>query len=73
MADFVDSTTDRPVDAVRFLSFLGLKAVYAVLEGFYCESWGYRHPPEAMLRLLALYKLKRCEASYLSYSFFTLY
>jgi hypothetical protein len=59
MADFVDSTMDRPVDALRFLSFLDLTAVYAVLEGFYCESWRYRHPPEAMLRLLALYKLKR--------------
>jgi len=59
MADFVDSTPDRPVDAARFLSFLDLTAVLAVLEGFYCESWRHRHPPEAMLRLVALYKLKR--------------
>ena len=59
MSGFVDPTLDRPVDAVRFLSLLDLTPILAVLEGFYCESWRHRHPPEAMLRLLALYKLKR--------------
>jgi len=56
---FIDATPDDPVEAARFLSFLDLTAVLAVLEGFYCESWRHRHPPEAMLRLFALYKLKR--------------
>lgn len=60
MAGFIDPTPNRPVDAVRFLSFLDLSPVLAVLEAFYCESWRSRHPPEAMLRFFALYKLKRC-------------
>jgi len=59
MTEFIDPTPNNPIDAVRFLSFLDLTAVLAVLEGFYCESWRHRHPPEAMLRLVALYKLKR--------------
>jgi len=59
MKEFIDPTPDNPVDAARFLSFLDLRAVLAVLEGFYCEPWRHRHPPEAMLRLFALYKLKR--------------
>jgi len=59
MTEFIDPTPNNPIDAARFLSFLDLTAVLAVLEGFYCESWRHRHPPEAMLRLLALYKLKR--------------
>ena len=59
MADFVDSTPDRPVDAARFLSLLDLTPILAVVEEFYGEPWRRRHPPEAMLRLLALYKLKR--------------
>jgi len=57
--DFINPTCDRTVDAARFLSFLDLTPILAVLEGFYCEQWRHRHPPEAMLRLLALYKLKR--------------
>lgn len=59
MARFIDPTPIRPVDAVRFLSFLDLSMVLAVLEQFYCEPWRSRHPPEAMLRLFALYKLRR--------------
>lgn len=57
--EFIDPTPNSPVDAARFLSFLDLTAVLAFLDGFYCESWRHRHPPEAMLRLVALYKLKR--------------
>lgn len=60
MAGFIDPTPIRPVDAVRFLSFLDLSMVLAVLEQFYCESWRSRHPPEAMVRLFALYRLRRC-------------
>ena len=59
MSGFIDSAPDRPVDAIKFLSFLNLSPVLAVLEEFYCESWRSRHPPEAMIRLLALYKLRR--------------
>ena len=59
MTEFIDPTPDNSIEAARFLSFLDLTAVYAVLEGFYCEQWRHRHPPETMLRLLALYKLKR--------------
>lgn len=59
MARFIDPTPIRPVDTVRFLSFLDLSMVLAVLEQFYCESWRSRHPPEAMIRLFALYKLRR--------------
>jgi len=59
MADFIDPTPDNPIDAVRFLSLLDLIPILAALDEFYSEPWRYRHPPEAMLRLLALYKLKR--------------
>jgi hypothetical protein len=59
MREFIDPTPSNPIDAVRFLSFLDLTAVLSVLGGFYCEQWRHRHPPEAMLRLVALYKLKR--------------
>ena len=59
MSGFIDPTPNRPVDAAEFLSFLDLSPVLAVLEEFYCEVWRSRHPPEAMIRLLALYKLKR--------------
>jgi len=59
MSGFIDPTPNTPVDAIKFLSFLDLSPVLAVLEEFYCESWRSRHPPEAMIRLLALYKLKR--------------
>jgi hypothetical protein len=57
--DFINPTCDKTVDAVRFLSLLDLTPVLALLEGFYCEPWRHRHPPEAILRLVALYKLKR--------------
>mgnify|MGYP000235729241 CR=1 FL=1 len=56
---FIDPTPDDPVEAARFLSFLDLSPILAVLEGFYCEPWHHRHPPDAMLRLYALYRLKR--------------
>jgi len=56
---FIDLTPDDPVEAARFLSFLDLTPILAVLEGFYCESWRHKHPPDAMLRLYALYRLKR--------------
>ena len=59
MIDFIDPTPDRPVDAAKFLSLLGLTPILALLAEFYHEPWRHRHPPEAMLRLLALYKLKR--------------
>lgn len=59
MEGFIDPTPNTPVDAIKFLSFLDLSPVLAVLEEFYCEGWRSRHPPEAMIRLLALYKLKR--------------
>lgn len=52
-------TLDNPVEAARFLSLLDLTAILPMLEAFYQESWRHRHPPEAMLRLFALYKLKR--------------
>jgi len=59
MTEFIDPTLNNSVDAAKFLSLLNLTPVLATLEEFYCESWRYRHPPEAMLRLLALYKLNR--------------
>ena len=59
MSGFIDPTPSRPVDAVEFISFLDLSPVSVALEKFYCEPWRSRHPPEAMLRLLALYKLRR--------------
>jgi len=58
---FIDPTPDNPVEAARFLSFLDLTPILAVLESFYCEPWRHRHPPEAMLRLYALYRLRRCK------------
>jgi len=59
MKEFIDPTPTNSVEAARFLSFLDLTPILLVLEGFYCEPWRHRHPPEAMLRLFALYKLKR--------------
>ena len=49
--DFIDTTPDDPVEAARFLSFLDLSPILAVLEGFYCEPWRQRHSPDATLRL----------------------
>lgn len=57
--DFINPTCDKTVDAAKFLSLLDLTPVLATLEEFYCEPWRHRHPPEAVLRFLALYKLKR--------------
>ena len=59
MKEFIDPTPDNPIDAVKFLSLLDLTPILTVLAEFYHEPWRHRHPPEAMLRLLALYKLKR--------------
>ena len=59
MGEFVDPTPDNPGEASRFLSFLDLTPISAFLEVFYSERWRHRHPPEAMVRLFALYKLKR--------------
>lgn len=57
----LNPTPDNPVEAARFLSLLDLTAILPMLEAFYQEPWRRRHPPEAMLRLLALYKLKRLQ------------
>ena len=57
--EFINPTCVRTVDAIKFISFLDLTPILAVIEEFYGEPWRYRHPPEAVLRLLALYKLKR--------------
>lgn len=54
-------TPDSPVEAARFLSLLDLTPILPILEAFYHEPWRHRHPPEAMLRLLALYRLKRLQ------------
>jgi hypothetical protein len=59
MEGFIDPTPNKPVDAVEFLSLLDLTSVSTLLKEFYCQSWRSKHPPDAMLRLLALYKLKR--------------
>ena len=59
MEGFIDPTPNRPVDAIEFLSFLDLTPVLAVLKKFYREPWRSRHPPEAMLKLVALLKLKQ--------------
>jgi len=56
---FIDPTPDNPIDAARFLSFLDPSPILVVLESFYCEPWRHRHPPDVMLRLYALYRLKR--------------
>jgi len=52
--DFIDTTPDDPVEAARFLSFLDLSPILAVLEGFYCEPWRQRHSPDAMLKLYSI-------------------
>lgn len=59
MSSFIDPTPDRPVDTAEFLSILNLTPVLDALEQYYCEPWRSQHPPEAMLKLLALYKLKQ--------------
>ena len=59
MPDFIDPTPNTPVDAVQFLSLLDLSPVSALLRRFYREPYKIKHPPEAMLRLFALQKLRR--------------
>lgn len=58
MQDFVDPTPSTIVDAVLFISFLDLTALLPLLRSFYQEPYKIRHPPEAMLRLFALQKLR---------------
>ena len=57
--EFINSTCDRTVDAIKFISFLDLTPILTTIEEFYGEPWRHRHSPEAVLRLIALYKLKR--------------
>ena len=59
MSDFVDPTPSTLVDAVLFISFLDLSPLYSLLTQFYMEPYKIRHPPQAMLRLFALQKLRR--------------
>jgi hypothetical protein len=59
MSDFVDPTPSTLVNAVLFISFLGLSPLYSLLRQFYAEPYKIRYPPEAMLRLFALQKLRR--------------
>ena len=56
MDGFIDPA---PVDAVQFISLLDLSPIAALLKRFYREPYKIKHPPEAMLRLLALQKLKQ--------------
>lgn len=58
MSDFIDPTPNTPVDAVQFISFLDLSAIVLMLSRFYKEPYKIRHPPQAMLRLVALQKLR---------------
>jgi hypothetical protein len=58
MSDFIDPTPNTPVDAVQFISFLDLSAIILMLSKFYKEPYKIRHPPQAMLRLVALQKLR---------------
>jgi hypothetical protein len=59
MDSFIDPTPKRPVDAVKFLSFLDLSPISALLKTFYRHPAKIKHPPQAMLKLYAFYKLKR--------------
>jgi len=43
---FIDPIPDNSVEAARFLRFLDLSPILAVLEGFYCEPWRHRHLQE---------------------------
>ena len=58
MSDFIDPTPNTLVDAVLFISFLDLSALHQLLRRFYAEPYKIKHPPEAMLRLFALQKLR---------------
>jgi hypothetical protein len=59
MANFIDPTPSTLVDAVQFISFLDLSPLSTLLKSFYLEPYKINHPPEAMLRLFALQKLRR--------------
>jgi hypothetical protein len=59
MSDFIDPTPGKPVDAIQFISFLDLSPLSAILRKFYREPYKIKHPPEAILKLFALQKLKR--------------
>lgn len=58
MEGFIDPAPNTLVDAVLFISFLDLSPLSALLRKFYREPYKIRHPPEAMLRLFALQKLR---------------
>jgi hypothetical protein len=58
MSGFIDPTPSTLVDAVQLISFLDLSTLSALLKKFYREPYKIRHPPEAMLRLVALQKLR---------------
>lgn len=58
MQGFIDPTPSTLVDAVQFISFLDLSPLLPLLKGFYLEPYKIRHPPDAMLRLFALQKLR---------------
>jgi hypothetical protein len=59
MEGFIDPAPNTLVDAVLFISFLDLSPLSALLKKFYREPYKIRHPPQAMLRLVALQKLRR--------------
>ena len=49
---------DDPVEVARFLSLIDFTPVLTILLEYYCEAWRSRHPPEAMLRLVAYRMVK---------------
>lgn len=58
MSDFIDPTPNNLVDAVLFISLLDLSPLHGFLRRLYREPYKIKHPPEAMLRLFALQKLR---------------
>jgi len=59
MTEFIDPTPNNLVDEAKFLELLNHTPILAMLKEFYWEPVRYRHPHEAVLRLLPLCKLKR--------------
>lgn len=59
MGGFIDPTPKRPVDIIKFLSFLDLSPIASQLREFYLDPSKIKHPPQAMLKLSAFFKLKR--------------
>jgi len=59
MSGFINPAPKRPVDVVKFLSFLDLSPIAALLKEFYRDPSKIKYPPQAMLKLYALFKLKR--------------